>query len=309
MNNFPTYFFEKDFLNYIHNRFGYENFSYINREHDYTFYAPILIKNGKVEACSLSFLPVPFMHGNPSKNAIKKEMKNYFSKLNEIGAKYISLRQDPLLQYDNRIIKFLLLKGFSPNVFYTTIVNLQLTIEELWKNLRDRYRSLINSLEKDKTLIFVKVNSLNIDQYFIDWKELYSKLLARGSSNSNDLQFVSLYDSIKNGFSNLYLLYKENTLISGIHIVTANNKSYFFAGGTAPEYEGDSCYSHFLFWKIIPDLKKNKVEFLEIGPIFFDNVKNFYNHSEKETTISFFKLGIGGEITHFFVYQLSSDIE
>ncbi len=299
-----TYFYTNNNLEYISERFGLENESYVNETNEYKFYAPILHNNlGKVESANLSYLPIPNVEGEISDKVLKKEMHVYFEKINQLGWKRIALRQDPLIKYNNQIIKSILQEGFVPNVFFTTIVDLTLPQEKLWQNIRKSYKALINGLEKNNTYKLITVDSKNNLFGIDDWIEMYMTLIRRGGGTPTRERFKNIETSLKDNLAKLYLLYQDKKLISGICINYNNNLAYYSASGTHPDFEGKDYYSHLLLWEAIKDLKQKGFSTLEIGPVFYNNVKNFYNPSEKELSISDFKLGMGGTLTPFFIYE------
>lgn len=301
-----TYFYTEDFLKYFCDRFGYSNFSYLNKDHIYSFFAPILAKDKKVESGVLSYLPLPFISGDISDKQMKKEMNNYIEKIYTLGSERIALRQDPLVDYNNQIIKSLLSEGFTPNLFYTTIVDLTLNKEHLWQNVRKSYRSLINSLSKDLDYSLIIVDKDNNVESIEEWINLYVKLVERSGRKTSRDQFAHIEQSIKNNFGYLYLLYKGDELVSGININYSANMSYYSSSGTHPDYENENYFSHYLLFEAIKDLKNRGYKKLEIGPIFYNSVKNFYSHSEKELNICSFKLGMGGSLTPFIVFEKAS---
>lgn len=301
-----TYFYTEDFLKYFCERFGYSDSSYINKTPYYTFYAPILSKDDNVESGFLSYLPLPSLIGYASDKSIKKEMKIYLEKILNLGSQRIALRQDPLVNYDHQIIKSLLQEDFTPNIFYTSIIDLTLSKDELWQNIRKSYRSLINSLIKDVDYSLVIVDKDNNLKCIYDWINLYLKLVERSGRKTSKEQFINIEQSIKNDSGYLYLLYKDDELVSGVNMNYSNGIANYSASGTHPDYEHKNYFSHYLLWAAINDLKIRNYKKLEMGPIFYDNIENFYPHSEKELSISDFKLGMGGELTPFTIFERKS---
>lgn len=297
-----SYFYAEDFLNYFEKRFDFQNDSYIIENNEHYFYAPILHKDNQVGSGPLSLLPIPYYKGNKGSRKFKKLMEEYLQKIGDLGAKRIAIRQDPSVENDSNIVKILLVNGFKPNIFYTTLVDLTSPEAALWNNLRKSYRSLINNLRDDSEKTLVKVGSDNIDICFGDWVQLYSALLKRGGKVLSENAFDEIKKSIKNNTGFLYLLYSTDELISGIHVNFYNKIAYYSASGINPKYEEKAAYTHYVIYKAIMDLKECGLEKFEIGPIFYKNVENFYNPSDKELTISDFKLGMGGELTPFIIF-------
>jgi hypothetical protein len=275
--------------------------SYTNTTNGCTFIAPLLHKGNEIESGELSYLPCPYISSDKYPDFTKKCMKEYLNLVKNNSR--IALRKDPLLKYNNEIISSILRNDFSTNMFYTSIIDLTLDYSELWANLRKRYHSFINKFKnKNSEYTFILVDSLNSDSFINDWIELYSTLLSRSKKSINiNLNYIA--NDLKNNFGKLYLLYKNKKLISGVNINHTKEFAYYSAAGIHPEYEGHDYFSHFLMWEAIVDLKNMGIKKLEIGPLFFNNVHNFYNHSEKELSITQFKLGFGGSITPFIIFE------
>lgn len=299
-----TYFYTNNYLNYIVERFNYENFSYFNETNDYKFIAPILYTNNKVESGTLSYLPLPFISHSATAKQAKNELKNFFEKIYKLASKRIAFRQDPSVVYSNQIIKSMLQEGFVPNIFYTSIVDLCNDENILWHNTRKSFKSLINGLKNNSEYKLIIVDSVTNIEGINDWINMYINLVKRGGGNPTKDKFKNIETSVKENFAYLYLLYNNSQeLISGVHITFNNSFAYYSASGTNINYENSDYFSHYLLWNAMLDLKLKGFKKLEIGPIFYDNVKNFYQHSLKELSISDFKIGMGGELVPFTIWE------
>lgn len=297
-----SYFYTRDFLDYTCTRSGYSDNSYIYEDNEHYFNAPITHKDNRVEAGFLSYLPLPFYCGVRKSKYVRKLMKEYLQCINKLGPNRIALRQDPCVEYYDVIIKELLADGFVPNMFYTTIVDLHMNEELLWQRERASARSLINSVKNNPKYRLIVVTSDNVANYLSDWADLYRQLVMRGGVTLSDDVFATVSQSISNNHTYIYLLYNENQLISGAQIDVGDDFAYYSAAGIKPEFESSGSYMHYLLWNAILDLKQKNLSKLEIGPAFFRDMINFYAPSEKELSISHFKLGVGGELTPFIIF-------
>lgn len=296
-----SYFYAKNFLEYYGTRFGYVDESYEFEKNGHYFNAPILHNDNHVESGFLSNLPIPYYKGISGSKLFKKLMKEYFEKVEKLGAKRIALREDPSIENDNEIIKSMLSNGFTPHLFYTTLVHLEQSEEELWQNIRKSYRSLINGLDKNEQYKLFVVDKNNPEKAN-DWIDLYFRLLSRGSFREKE-KLEAIRKSIDSENGIFYLLYEDSQIVAGAQINYYNRNANYLAGGTNPDYEGSDYYSHYILWEAFKDLKKRGFKTIEIGPMFFESVKNFYTPTEKELAICTFKLGMGGDVTPYIIYE------
>jgi len=256
----------------------------------------------RVESGQLSYLPLPYYYGIKGSKSVKAFMKDYLKKVNDLGSVRVALRQDPCVSYDDEIIKAVLADGFMPYLFYTSIFDLKTEQKLLWKAIRARYHGMINGMKNDASKEIIVVTGGNVNYYLEDWASLYKKLVARSGKVLHEEVFHKVADSILNGHTILYLLYEKEILLAGLQIDVNCNLAYHTGCGIDPDYEHGEPYMHYITWYSIVDLKQRGLSKVELGPVFFQNMNNFYSPSEKELSISHFKLGMGGDLTPFIIF-------
>jgi hypothetical protein len=207
------------------------------------------------------------------------------------------------VEYDDEIIKILLQNDFVASTFWTTIIELNEDEMVLWKRIRECYHSLINLFAKHDSAQIKIVDAIQNIQYFEDWIKLYSILIARGGQSLSPDAVQTLRTGILDGTGVLYLLYQGTELIAGTHVNLFGDSAYYSASGIHPSHEGEYAYTHYVLYQAILDLKRRGLSRFEIGPIFYKQMDNFYTPSEKELSISHFKLGMGGTLTPFVVFR------
>ena len=109
--------------------------------------------------------------------------------------------------------------------------------------------------------------------------------------------FDMQYDWIVDGDAILVGAYLNNTWIGFSFVNTYKNKAYYFSACSEP-----SCnlpIAHVLTWKTIEWLKKHDFEYYELGWQQYGALPYDFP-SKKETEISFFKRGFGGQIFPLF---------
>ena len=296
-----SFFYTESFREYYCSRFGLFDSSYSRETNGACFDAVILHCNGNVGNIQLSYLPLPLYNGNDSSKKLKLYMKEYIGTITSYGDKRIAIRQDPVMSYSDTIIRCMLDAGFSPAMFYTTIVDLTKNESLLWQNIRSSYHSLIHKKENDDVRLCI-IDSENNNDKLIQWFVLYSELIGRGGKVLDSTTQAAIEHSVMQNNTVIYLLHRKDTLLAGAQFDKGSRFAYYTASGIKPEFEHTEPFTHFIMWKAILDLKQRGVEKLEIGPVFFNSVHNFYHHSEKEMSISQFKLGFGGKLTPFNIF-------
>jgi len=170
--------------------------------------------------------------------------------------------QDFLVDGLSPVSKFLLGKGYKATPYYTQIIDLTKSEEELHADLRKSYKSLINNNKR------------------IDWVTLIDFLKAihqgvRGETRSDEtwaIQQKMLYQ----GEAFCYLASTSSVL------VYYNKYAAYYACGAS------TGNSHAAIWASILDAKNSGCRSFEMG-------EQKFNGTEKELGISRFKAGFGGK--------------
>jgi len=165
--------------------------------------------------------------------------------------------------------KFLLEKGYKSIPYFTQIINLSRTEEELHADVRKSYKSLIN---QNRAEIIKK----NLPRDFARFKELH--FLAAGRETRSEETWVIQYKQLLIGEA--FFVLGPNT--GGFFIY--NNHTCYYGVGCSVEGAG----SHALIWKAILHAKKLGCKYFEMG-------EQVFSGDEKLVNISKFKRGFGGK--------------
>jgi hypothetical protein len=194
------------------------------------------------------------------------------------------------------VLKLLLLRGYCPQLSFTSLVNLKQSQEMLWSNLRKSFKSLINKESKKVTLKFYHGSAADV--YLFDhWISLYSSAIRRGNKQLSPKAIASMHDAIKKNMGFIVLAYEDEKLLGAILFNHSNNIAYYSAAANSDDIEASTnrYIGHLLMWEGIKKLKESKCSELEIGPLDFEN-QLYCNNDTKLLNITNFKLGFGGEV-------------
>ncbi len=239
-------------------------------------------------------------HGPVIKNKKDKELeeilKKIFSELKKIALreKVSFIRFNPLWERNEKNNKILKKLGtvFSPiqeNAYESTLkLNLDISEEELLKNMRKTTRYLIKKTSKDQNIIIEKSNNPIL---LLKYQELNKKVGKRQG-------FIPFsYNFIKNEFETflkddnalLFLGRYDDKIVCGALIIFWNNIGFYHQAASNQEFARFSI-PYLLQWEAIKEAKKR-------GCLFYDfwgyiDPKKFPKHPWAGPTL--FKLGYGG---------------
>ena len=168
------------------------------------------------------------------------------------------------------------------------VINLGVSIDELYSRIRRRYKSFINKTLKGAQYIVLDKNNLT--------KEIFSKYInfyysIKGKRRSLEA-FDKDYEAIKNGLEVIFICESNEKYIGAIAIHKYNKMARY---NSALTVDMDNLYpNHSLVWKSIEYLKDNNYKYYEIGEQVIEN--GIYEVSKKEKDLSFFKAGWGGDL-------------
>lgn len=176
-------------------------------------------------------------------------------------------------------------------------INLKEKAENLRKNLRKSYKSLINKEKKKNKILFSSQKLFN-ENHFNDWINLYSSALLRGGKKLDNETIKLKEKALINNDLFISLAYDGENLLGGMSF---NINKYYVsysaaANNTNIEKDRSRAVGHLLLWETIIELKKSKYSFLDLGS-FSENIQN-----EKLKNINKFKRGFGPQelITNYF---------
>ena len=190
------------------------------------------------------------------------------------------------LEFDHFCYKY----GYSVNELETLVIDLRLSIENTWQNLRKSYKSLINKTKK--TYYCQTLDKINFDFQLCESYRQLHKLAAGRETRSVD-SFYSMYNMIRQDEAFLILVRDETGVVRGSYFYNRFNKKVFYSSAaTHPDLSSSSGVGHFGMWEAIRYAKGRGDIYFELGyrPVECNLITN-----QKEQNIAFFKSGFGGE--------------
>jgi tetratricopeptide (TPR) repeat protein len=177
------------------------------------------------------------------------------------------------------------------------IIDLNLTKEELAKNIRSRYRTNINKTTRLVSLIIL--DKLNFKKEIFDkYVELYYEV--KGPKRNNEAFRLDEY-AVKNGFESILLCIYQDNIVSAVALHTYRNKARYNSSIQIYNKAKGIYPNHFLLKSAIDYLKRNDFDLFEIGEQVSESEN--YKISDKEFNLSHFKSGWGGQLTPWLKAQ------
>lgn len=211
--------------------------------------------------------------------------------INKFKKKFCYLKITPELNFSSSNI---LLSAEKYNIYFkqpswtSSIIDLQKDENLLMSQLKPNWRNQLK-LSSKKNLCVKNENSNESIINIINLSTIYAKLHNYKSINLKFLKFF-----LQNSECKIFNAYNNNILISSICISIHGCSSTYLLGWS--NYEGRKLNAmNLLIWKAILDLKKNEIQYFDLGG--FDN--------DKSTGVTNFKIGIGGSnyklVGNFFI--------
>ena len=245
------------------------------------------INSGELPSSSLesSFI------SNNQKKAIIKELKAICSDTDVI--EYVDLMQRPTISTTTEF--FLSKPNCQLRQKFNRIINLAKTEEDLKKEIRKSYRSLINWGQKNLELILLNSGSLDDNSYqkFLQFRELHYHCAGRRTRSKEtwDIQ----YKCIEEGTIFAIFGYLNGEMVTGGLFNVSDNYVYYAISASARELF-DKPIFHSIFWRAIQHSKNIGAIIFDAGEIYMSCQFNFPQKTDKELNIARFKSGFGGKI-------------
>ena len=173
---------------------------------------------------------------------------------------------------------------------YSYIIDLNQSVDYLYKAVRKSYKSLINKTRRE-TKCYILDDS-NFNQILFDrYVALYISVKGqRRSSSAFSLDAIA----IKQGLEVLIICEYNNILVGTIGLHTYNKKARYNSSVQDLKVDRAIFPNHFLLWQAILYLNNNGFNQFEIG----EQVTNSdsVNVSDKDKNLSHFKAGWGGKL-------------
>lgn len=246
----------------------------------------------------------PLINTNRSYNNQEKILKKVFEIIHDIAyqkkCSKIMFRLDPLVNPNMNLkiynYNFLMKYGYENHSISSQIVDLQLDIDELFKDIRKGHKYDIN--RGNKQYDFQGYDKDNITrEIFNVYKEMHHR--AAGRKTRSDLTFDLMYQWIKNGLGYLGLAKYEGKYIGSILVAAYKDKAYYASAAEDPNINLPCPNGHMLQWNMIKYLKSHNVKYYELGWQQFSE-QPYDKPSEKEISIASYKRGFGGYTVPLF---------
>jgi len=230
------------------------------------------------------------------------------NKINQIVKKFECIlarfHYSPLLHTEssyNYFIKF----GYSSEIPYpdwytfkaksTYIVDLLKSKNDLYKQIRKSYKSIINRTRRETKLHI-------LDKSFFD-HDLFDLYVQLYYTNKGRIRSLSAFDldalAIRMGYEVLFLCEYNGKLVGAIALHVHDKKARYNSSVQDHDTVKFIYPNHFLIWEAIVYLKENSFELFEIG----EQVDESTELSNKEKNLSYFKAGWGGGLIPYMKTQ------
>jgi hypothetical protein len=177
-----------------------------------------------------------------------------------------------------------------------------LTKDNLWTSIRRRYKSMINKVLKDDNFQIFIMDKNNLDYSIHEiYRELHHK--CAGKVTRPKSSFDKQFEILKNGNATLIGLKYQNKFIGMNYFYHFNDKVLYASGADDPEYtnKGFNIY-HPILWSAQKHFKEQGYKYLDYSqPCGYSKIQGLDDYyDDKQLNISYFKRGMGAELTPLF---------
>ena len=186
-------------------------------------------------------------------------------------------------------------RGAFCSTYHELFLNLESCMDEIKKNFRKSYKSLINSDMSDWTIKVLDVENKSVWNQF---KELHHKV--SGKKTRSDDTWEIHYNDILNGHGFLvYLLHNNSGKMDGGGFFNFTRDEGLYAVGAYNRDLFHKPIGHVIQYRAIQELKKRGIIWYKLGarPYFTEEPRA----TEKEFSISDFKQGFASHIFPKFI--------
>ncbi len=182
--------------------------------------------------------------------------------------------------------------GFKerPEYFLTIWLDLKKPVEELRRDLKQKWRNCLNKSERSNIRIVKDSGTRKLD-LFLKYYARHKKIKNfRGPSDAFMKEEISTAFQSGDGF--LLWAYFENRPVAGVAILKHGNSGSYRVGWNTDE--GRVVNAHYnLLWNAILNLKSSGIEYFDLGGLKPDAAKG----------ISHFKSGLGGKSQFYHTFS------
>jgi FemAB family protein len=185
--------------------------------------------------------------------------------------------------------RLLLENGAKTTPYFSQVINLSLSKEKLWQQVRKSFKSLINWGKKNLNIEVYEKDNIQFSKVEL-FRELHIHVAGRETRSLKTWE--QQYDMVKNGEAFLILAFLENELVTAAFF--SFNRQCCYYGVSASKRElFDKPLSHFILWEAIRKAKDLNCALFETGRQIIN--RKSLSLPKKELGISTFKRGFGGK--------------
>lgn len=290
----PSVFYDSGFLDVLAALLkGVNNSVRIEDDHGALDCPIILDADGNASTGIPSCLPAPRYVGGGNIRSKRRLIEAYLGHLQSI-AKNIGIRLDPLLGQDTVDLRPWFKQNFSVDLSYTTLVDLRIDDASLLKGMRGSYPGCIREVQKTNPIKCYSALTAGGPDAFERWLALYRIVTGRANATPTQAAEDAWRAMFKAGKLDLIVIEQETAIVSGVLVCVIGAHAYYGQSATHPTHEKTAPFSHALIWTGMQRARDRGARMFEMGPVHFGS--DTLNRSEKEMSISFFKMGFGGQV-------------
>jgi len=177
--------------------------------------------------------------------------------------------------------------GYEITTWFTSILDLQKSEEELWNGLNKKTRNLVRKAIKNSVNV-VEEKASSVPEYYEMIKETFAKA---GVTNLLSIHFYkSILKNLKpKNMVKLLLAEHDNKLIAGAIFLCFKDTVYYWHGASHREYS-NVAPNNLIQWEIIKWANENGYKYYDLVRI----------EPDKLPGIAAFKMGWGGDTLEFY---------
>ena len=271
-------------------------FKIINKREEGVY---VKINSGELSSSSLES---PIITTN-QKKSIAKALKEICSEIDDI--EYVELMQRSTISTTSDY--FLQQPNSQFKQKFHCMIDLAKTEQDLKKEIRKSFKSLINWGQSNLELMLISHNNISDQAYeeFMKFRELHFVCAGRRTRSREtwDIQ----YKCIEEGTIFAILGYWNGQMVTGGLFNISDNYVYYANSASARDLF-DKPMFHSVMWKAIRYSKDIGASLFDVGEIYFNCQSHFPQISDKELGISKFKAGFGGQIKPIFEINLNRNL-
>ncbi len=290
----PSIFYDVALLNLLAEMAKGENKSVRFEDEHGTLDCPIIVDSaGKATTGVPSCLPCPRYSGSGDLKSQRNLYDAYLRHLDSVASS-ADIRLEPLLDSEQADLRPWVRNGFEIELGFTTLVDLTRDEPSLLRSMRKTFPGYIRSISRSNRITAYSSGDKDHCAAFERWLELYQIVTARANATPSAAVEDMARSLFAAGKFELVMIEQSDLIVSGVLICAVGTHAYYWQGATHPDHENALPFTPALIWTAIKRCQERGVKHFEIGPVYLGSGAARY--SQKEQSISFFKLGFGGRV-------------